>query len=130
MGSHNTRVGADGEQVAVRYLEQNGFTIFDTNYAARTGGRLLGEIDIVAKCDNVVHMCEVKTAPRRYRSDVDPADRVNYEKLQHLARAGEIWVNDTGYTGNWQIDVIVVYINADKGTADIRHLRDVASGAR
>ncbi len=126
MSTHDTQIGARGEKAAVRYLEQSGFTVLETNFAARAGDRLLGEVDIVAQYDNVVHMCEVKTASRRYRGDVDPVDRINRKKLQHLMRAGEMWVNGAGHTGNWQVDVIVVHLRGNRDAAYIRHVQDVA----
>ncbi|MET0711591.1 MAG: YraN family protein, partial [Jiangellaceae bacterium] len=49
-------VGSYGEQVAVRHLEQAGFTIVARNWRCE-----IGEIDVIALDGATVVVCEVKT---------------------------------------------------------------------
>lgn len=55
MAEHN-RKGAEGEQLASRWLEANGFTVLHRNWRS---GR--GEIDIVARDGDFLVVVEVKT---------------------------------------------------------------------
>lgn len=49
-------LGKQGESIAKEYLENNGYKVLKTNYTTK-----LGEIDIVAKQDEVIVFVEVKS---------------------------------------------------------------------
>jgi putative endonuclease len=49
-------LGKAGESIARKYLENQGFHIYHTNYRRRSG-----EIDIIAKQGSLLVFCEVKT---------------------------------------------------------------------
>ena len=51
------KYGDESETLATRFLEQEGFLIVERNYFARK----LGEIDIIASRDDVLHFIEVKS---------------------------------------------------------------------
>ncbi len=55
-GSRNRILGTEGEELAVRYLTDRGFSIIERNYRA---GRA-GEIDIIAERGDLVIFAEVK----------------------------------------------------------------------
>lgn len=48
-------LGAKGENIVTKYLENNNFVIIDKNYRTR-----FGEIDIIAQKDNLIAFVEVK----------------------------------------------------------------------
>lgn len=48
--------GRHGEQIAVDYLADHGYTILERNWQLR-----IGEIDIIASKDHVIYFFEVKT---------------------------------------------------------------------
>jgi putative endonuclease len=50
------RLGARGEELAVRHLEARGFEVVDRNYRTR-----YGELDVVARDARFLVFCEVKT---------------------------------------------------------------------
>ena len=50
--------GDFAEKRAISFLEDSNFKIIETNFYAKK----LGEIDIIAKKDNIYHFCEVKSA--------------------------------------------------------------------
>ncbi len=54
--SQNKPKGFLGEQQVVTWLQQNGYAILAQNYACK-----FGEIDIIAKKQNVISFIEVKT---------------------------------------------------------------------
>ncbi len=52
----NTRVvGAFKEDLAISYLEENGFEIIERNFKCK-----IGEIDVIAKKNNVIRFIEIK----------------------------------------------------------------------
>ncbi|MEI3503225.1 MAG: YraN family protein [Anaerovoracaceae bacterium] len=63
---NNRELGEFGENVAVQYLENCGYTIVQRNYRCRAG-----EIDVIAGMHNRLSFIEVKT--RRSSSTADPA---------------------------------------------------------
>jgi len=50
--------GGIAERQAIAFLLENGFEVVETNFYAKK----LGEIDIIAKKQNILHFCEVKSA--------------------------------------------------------------------
>ena len=55
MKSFNRAKGNTGEQIAVHYLMEHGFSIVEQNFSCK-----LGEIDIIALRGNTFHFIEVK----------------------------------------------------------------------
>ena len=55
MAEHN-ELGKLGEELAVSYLQKNGYIIMDTNWTFQKA-----EIDIIAKKENTLAIVEVKT---------------------------------------------------------------------
>jgi len=71
--------GQTGEDLAVRYLENLGYTIVERNYRKR-----IGEIDIIARDGECLVFIEVKTrSNRRFGS---PFDAVDFRKQQQISR--------------------------------------------
>lgn len=55
--SNNIALGREGETIAASFIENNGFEILKKNYRYKN----IGEIDIIAKKDNLIVFFEVKT---------------------------------------------------------------------
>ena len=68
--------GDESESLATRFLEQEGFVILERNYFARK----LGEIDIIAKKEDVLHFIEVKSS----KANFDPIYNVTPAKLRKV----------------------------------------------
>ena len=68
--------GDKSETLATQFLEQEGFIILERNYFARK----LGEIDIIAQRDDILHFIEVKSG----RADFDPVYNVTPAKLRKV----------------------------------------------
>lgn len=79
------QIGHIGETYAAEFLRNNGFTILDQNFRIR-----FGELDIVAKKNNSVYFCEVKT--RIGDSHGKPFEAVTYRKLEHVKRVATAYV--------------------------------------
>lgn len=93
MAEHNL-LGKEGEDIAARYLQRNGYTIRHRNWHFR---RL--EIDIVAEKDGQLIIVEVKT--RRNENYGLAEDAVDNRKIRHLVSATDC------YLKKFQIDLPV-----------------------
>ncbi|MDR0712597.1 MAG: YraN family protein [Prevotellaceae bacterium] len=107
--------GKRGEEAAVAYLLENGFTIRDTNW--RWGHK---ELDIVAVKNKTLHIIEVKT--RRASFLLNPQMSVDRRKQQHTVAAANAYVQRFELEHDVQFDIITVVINGDKN--EIEYLPD------
>ena len=84
-GDTATDKGHRGEVLAAKQMEKMGYEILERNFHA-----LKGEIDIIAKKDNVIVFTEVK-----YRKNEEmgtPAEAVNHWKQQHIIRVAKAYI--------------------------------------
>ncbi|RGT53905.1 YraN family protein [Lachnospira eligens] len=85
MAVNKRAAGADKEQLAARYLVDNGYAVLERNFRNKTG-----EIDIIAKKDNYIVFVEVK-----YRSNNKygyAVEAVNYRKQQIIRRVAQFYM--------------------------------------
>jgi putative endonuclease len=114
MAEHN-ELGKLGEELAVEFLEQNGYDILETNWTFQKA-----EIDIIAQKDSTLAVIEVKT-----RSSIAfglPQDFVKPKKIQLLVKA----VNEYIVSNDLDVDVRfdIIAINKDDNTYKIEHFED------
>jgi putative endonuclease len=106
------RLGARGERLARTLLKELGLCILTRNYRGRHG-----EIDIVAREDDVLCFVEVKT--RRRPSFGRPADAVGRHKQLAISRTASGYRRDLGSPPIlYRFDIVEVVF-------DRRRLRDV-----
>ncbi|QUH21684.1 YraN family protein [Alkaliphilus sp. B6464] len=108
------KLGLIGEQLAVNYIRDNGYYILDRNYRTR-----LGELDIIAKKDNIIAFIEVKT--RTSNTYGMPSEAVNYRKQKTIQRLSQQYIlhkklNNT--CCHYRFDVIEVKIIGKKYKID------------
>jgi putative endonuclease len=114
MAEHND-LGKLGEELAVEFLEKNGYTILETNWTFQKA-----EVDIIAKKDGILAVVEVKT-----RSSIDfglPQDFVKPKKIQLLVKA----INEYVLSNNLDVEVRFDIIALHKEGKDFKmeHLED------
>ena len=120
-------IGKKGEDLTALFLEKHGFKILDRNYWKKWG-----EIDIVARKDQVVHFIEVKTVsrdqlPEDYSDVYEPEDNLHSWKLKRLARVIQTYVSERRLEEeiDWQVDAISVYLDRGGQLLKIDHLEDI-----
>ena len=87
------RLGARGEKVAVKLVNEFGLMVLGTNYRIRNG-----EIDIIALDDETICFIEVKTRQNRLDSFLErPSDAVGFHKKKRLSRAAKDYLYHRGY---------------------------------
>ena len=85
MGKLSVKLGRQGEERAVRFLQQLGYQILQRNF--RGGG---GELDIVCRKDGIIYFVEVK-----YRGEdawFSPVEAVTAGKRRRLYQAAQAWL--------------------------------------
>lgn len=92
--------GDESETLATRYLEEEGFVILERNYFARK----LGEIDIIAKHDDVLHFIEVKSG----KSDFDPIYNITPAKLRKVINSAHYYLKSKKLDMAFSIDALIV----------------------
>lgn len=113
-------LGQYGEQLAARYLRDQGLTILDRNWRCARG-----EIDIVAMDGDCLVVCEVKT--RSSEAFGAPFEAVDWIKRGRLYRLARMWRRqaEPAHRGhNLRVDVISILRPAD-GPIRLQHLRGV-----
>lgn len=122
------QLGWFGEDIACDYLKNNGYRILDRNYVKEWDDKTKGEIDIVAKKNNVIVFVEVKTQEvySGVGEEFFPEDKVNYKKQRKLIKLAQSWLlkNKVPLDSAWQIDVVSVVIDIKTKKAKIRHFKN------
>ena len=114
MAEHND-LGKLGEELAVEYLQKEGYTILETNWIFQKA-----EIDILAQKDNTLAVVEVKT-----RSSIDfglPQDFVKPKKIQLLVKVVNAYVTENDLDVDVRFDIIAITKNSQDFV--IEHLTD------
>jgi putative endonuclease len=114
MASHN-ELGKLGEELAVAFLQENGYTILETNYTFQKA-----EIDIIAQKENILAIVEVKT-----RSSIEfglPQDFVKPKKIQLLVKAVNEYVISNDIEFEVRFDIIA--ISKEGSDFKMEHIED------
>ena len=110
-------IGRIGEDIAVQYLEEKGFTVLDRNYNFEHG-----EIDIVAYQGRFIVFVEVKT--RSSASYGEPEMAIDSKKRQQLLLVAEAWMHERRMTGApARFDVIAI-MRPQTSREEIRHYEE------
>lgn len=110
-------LGRQGEDLAVEYLEKEGYRIVERNFFCRQG-----EIDVIAADKNYIVFIEIKS-----RTNIEygfPAESVTTRKLKHLIKAIKYYLYKRNLeNADIRIDVIEVYM--EKGKYTINHIKQI-----
>ena len=128
--SDTQKTGEIGENIAVKFLVKQGFSILDRNYTKKWG-----ELDIVAKKDNKLYFIEVKSVSRETLSGVNretldeyhPEDNMHPWKLKRMSRTIQTYLLSEKISEDleWQVDLIVVFLSLKEKTAKIKVVKDI-----
>lgn len=111
-------LGRRGEDVAARFLEQQGLVVLSRNWRCRHG-----ELDVVATDADRLVVCEVKTrAGTRYG---EPAEAVTDRKQARIRKVTQAWLaaHRTGWV-EIRFDVLAVLARPGRPVT-VQHYRGV-----
>ncbi len=114
MAQHND-LGRQGELLAQKYLNQNGYQILETNWQYRHA-----EIDILAIKENILAVVEVKTRTSEHYGK--PEAFVSKKKIKLLMEAVNHYVEIKNLDVEIRFDIIAIIKNQYR--EDIEHLEN------
>jgi putative endonuclease len=128
--SKSQKTGEIGENIAVKFLMKQGFSIIERNYTKKWG-----EIDIIAERTGKLHFVEVKSVSkpnlegvtRETLDQYHPEDNMHPWKLKRLSRTIQTYLvsqkvpDDT----EWQVDLLVVFLNLTDKKARVKVVSDI-----
>jgi putative endonuclease len=110
--------GKIGEKIASKYLQKQGYEIICMNYYTKRG-----EIDIIAKKQNILSFVEVKT-----RSNFNygtPREAVNFLKIKHIKTAARIFLLLNKNFINYEINFDVIEVIFRNGKYEVNHIKHI-----
>lgn len=93
--------GKRGEDLAASYLEKKGYIILERNYRYRRG-----EIDLIAKKENLLVFVEVKLRSKTFFGQ--PEDAVDEKKAEKVLTTAENYIFETDWNGEVRYDIISI----------------------
>ncbi len=114
MAKHHN-VGRDGEDIAARYLEVEGYMIMDRNW--RCGHK---EIDIVVRNENTIVFVEVKT--RCGTEYGNPEDAVNFRKIRRIVNSADAYLRLHSIDLDVRFDIVTVVV--ENGVFKVEHIKE------
>lgn len=102
MGLSEYLFGKNAESDACEFLQKEGCQILQRNFSCK-----FGEIDIIAKKDEILHFIEVKATNGEYEA----AYRLTILKMQKILKAVDYYLLKNGLNNDFQIDLITIESN-------------------
>lgn len=106
--------GRLGEDIAVKYLLEQGFSILSQNERI---GR--SEIDIIAQKEDCIYFVEVKSSYDL--STVEPFHRITPAKLKAIYRGLSVWCKEKKWYGATEVMCIGLRIDLSAKKAAVEH---------
>lgn len=118
IGKKRITLGKLGETIALNFLKEKGYKIFEKNFSSP-----LGEIDIIARDKGVICFIEVKT--RHSTAFGLPEESVVRQKRKRLLRIAKFYLKGQAWLNrNCRFDVVSVLIDASGRKSQIRLIKD------
>lgn len=100
MGLAEYLFGMKAEDRACKFLKKQGFKIIERNFHSK-----FGEIDIIAKKDEILHFIEVKSTARNY----EVAERLDTKKYKKILKTVNFYFLKYTCECDFQLDLLCVY---------------------
>ena len=113
---NNISIGRNGEEIAVKYLEKQGYKILETN---RRFSRYC-EIDIIALDKNTLVFVEVKTRKTDFLGQ--PIEAITKTKYQHIKNGVFLYLQENPNYKKFRIDGISIILRPE---LKIEHYRNI-----
>lgn len=122
--------GRLGEEIAVKYLGNKGFSIIERNYLKK-----YGEIDIITQKHDTIHFIEVKSVSceihignvSRVTDEYRPEDNIHPQKLKRLARTIQAYLLSRYPKDEpmWVFDAIIVRLDTKMRQAKVKFIENI-----
>lgn len=126
--SAKQKIGSQGETICATWLGNNGYTILERNYTIS-----LGEIDIVAVKNNILHFIEVKSIQYdsnkgvSYETIYNPAENLTPQKLKRCYRTILHYLGSKNVSREtyYQFDLYMIYIDSSNKSHKIKRIENI-----
>jgi putative endonuclease len=127
--SKTQQTGEIGENIAVKFLMKQGFSILERNYTKKWG-----EIDVVAEKNGKIYFVEVKSVARETlplvthetNDQYRPEENMHEWKQKRLSRTIQTYLLHKKFDDReWQVDLLVVYLNLKDKKARVKVVKDI-----
>ena len=107
-------IGSAGEELVAQDLRRKGYTVLTLNYT-----KPYGEIDVIARRDDMLIFVEVKTRTKNY---FDPAELVTPAKQKRILTAASSYIFENNYdTMACRFDIALISWHATTPTITYLH---------
>lgn len=113
--SDKIQKGKEGEDLAAKFLQQQGYEIVARNYRYKRS-----EIDLIVRKGGWLVFVEVKM--RSSNAFGYPEEFVDYQKAKNIVYGAEQYTFENKYEGNVRYDVVAITMRYD--IPEIRHFED------
>ncbi len=113
---NNRQLGDNGEDIACKYLEKQGYEILERNKHYSK----FCELDIIAKYKDNIVFVEVKT--RKTNNFGSPLEAITKSKFENIIKGVQYYLSENKIK-NYRIDVIGITL---KPKIKIEHLKNVS----
>ncbi|MBX7491090.1 YraN family protein [Helicobacter turcicus] len=110
-----TQKGKKAEDYTCVFLQKEGYTILERNFNTR-----FGEIDIVAKKDEVLHFFEVKSG-----IGFEPIHNITPSKLQKLSKTIEIYLKERHLSLPYCLNALILSKNTQSEAFNVRLIENI-----
>lgn len=107
--------GFDGEELAMTFLKNKGYTILEKNYRYKRS-----ETDLIVEKNNWLVFVEVKT--RSSTSFGYPEEFVDERKVEKIIEGADQYIHENNWHDNVRYDIISIVLG--KGEPEIVHFED------
>ncbi|OGK22120.1 hypothetical protein A2866_03305 [Candidatus Roizmanbacteria bacterium RIFCSPHIGHO2_01_FULL_39_8] len=115
----NRNVGKVGENLALTFLKNKGYSLISRNYYTRWG-----EIDLIVEKDTKISFIEVKTRISTIQGK--PYESVDQRKLFKLTRPIKHFLLQDRYKNRkLSLDVISIELNRDQSLRELKYFENV-----
>lgn len=115
MASHND-FGNLAEELAKNYLEEKGYEIIAKNFRYRQA-----EIDLIAICDDLIIIVEVKA--RATDAFLEPQEAVNKKKIRNIILAADEFLKENNREEEVRFDIVTVLPDST-GKLQVNHIEN------
>lgn len=112
------QVGRRGEEIAREFLQTRGYRLVAGNERNR-----FGEIDLIAKKDNVLVIVEVRTKSDERAGT--PEETIGKKKKSKLIKNALSYIARVRWKGPCRIDAICVVLNGDGSADRLAHYENI-----
>lgn len=118
----NRKVGAEGEELAAKFLEEKGYKVLERNYRTK-----FGEIDLICLKNNTLVFVEVKL--KHGEEFGSPEEMIGVDKLGRIQRMAEYYLIDNPKTSkkyeSYSIDAICIVLTSSGDVERINHYENI-----